>query len=141
MMRTKSIPAGSKTRSETTPKTNTAPNQASNTEAGHALPAGDRLHAQGMNDALEIMRILSHPLRLSILCRLIEEKEMTAGEIVNAESGHASQSQVSQYLNQMRRQGLIKSHKRGPYVYYSLADKRAHALIAALHQLYCKVGQ
>lgn len=93
-----------------------------------------------MAQALEMMKILSHPLRLSLLCRLIEEGEMSAGELVEAESDKASQSQISQYLGQLRDRGVVTARKDGHFVYYQISDPRTKALIAALHDLYCPEG-
>lgn len=92
----------------------------------------------GMILALEAIKALSHPLRLSILCSLIENDEMMAGDIVVKEAERASQSQVSQYLSTMKAQGLITDRRNGHNIYYRLADKRIAQLIATLHQLYCR---
>lgn len=95
------------------------------------------LRDKNMQEALEILKIMGHPLRLSILCRLIEQGEMGAGEIVEAEQNQASQSQISQYLNQLKNQGLIEGRREGHYLYYRIADSRIKKLIQTLHQLYC----
>ena len=94
---------------------------------------------KGMKEALSVLKTLSHPLRLSILCTLIEEGETLAGDIVAHEGDVASQSQVSQYLSQMKKQGLIKDRRDGHYIYYSIADRRIETLMASLHKLYCGV--
>lgn len=97
--------------------------------------------AQGMTQALDMMKIMSHPLRLSILCALIEHREMSAGEIVErirAETpAKANQSQISQYLGQLREHGLITGRKEGQFIYYRIGDPRVKKLIALLHDLYC----
>ena len=92
---------------------------------------------QNMQEALKMLKILSHPLRLSILCNLIEREEMSAGDIVIAESDRASQSQVSQYLNALKKESLIESRRDGHFQYYRIADKRVEALVNTLHKLFC----
>ncbi len=90
-----------------------------------------------MTHVLKILKILNHPVRLSILCHLIEKKEMTAGEIVEQEAEFASQSQTSQYLGLLREEGLVSCRKQGQFVIYSLADDDIKELIATFHRLYC----
>lgn len=92
---------------------------------------------RGMAQAMDALKLLTHPLRLSILCHLMEDGELSAGDIVDRESHRASQSQISQYLNKMRIQGLISARRDGHYIYYTLADKRIRTMIQTLHKLYC----
>lgn len=93
--------------------------------------------AQNMEEALKMLKILAHPLRLSILCTLIECGEMSAGEIVESESAKASQSQISQYLNALKKEGLIDSRRDGHYQYYRITDKRVKTIVETLHKLFC----
>ncbi|MDD3021679.1 MAG: metalloregulator ArsR/SmtB family transcription factor [Alphaproteobacteria bacterium] len=90
-----------------------------------------------MTRVLRILKILNHPVRLSILCHLIEKGEMTAGEIVEQESEFASQSQTSQYLGLLREEGLVATRKKGQFVIYSLAAEDIRELIETFHRLYC----
>jgi DNA-binding transcriptional ArsR family regulator len=92
----------------------------------------------GMGDALEVIKVISHPLRLSLLCALIDRGEMSAGDLVDSHRVLGSQSQVSQYLSQMRDLGLIAIRRDGHYIYYTLADTRVKKLVKTLHDLYCR---
>jgi len=92
---------------------------------------------KNMGDALTAIKILSHPLRLSILCHLIERGEMSAGEIVEQEKSHASQSQISQYLQKLRKEKIVTMRKEGLFVYYTIACPKIRQIIALLHELYC----
>lgn len=87
--------------------------------------------------ATEILKLLSHPVRLSILCDLIEQGEMNAGDIVAAEGSRASQSQVSQYLAEFRRRKLVKVRKEGQQVFYTIAAPDVKAILKTLHDIYC----
>jgi|JI10StandDraft_1071094.scaffolds.fasta_scaffold220159_2 DNA-binding transcriptional ArsR family regulator len=98
----------------------------------------NRAYEEGMKEALKMLKIMGHPLRLSILCRLIENGEMNAGDIVAAEQEKASQSQISQYLNALRKQGLIESRRDGHFLYYRISDKRVKEIMKTLHKLYCR---
>jgi DNA-binding transcriptional ArsR family regulator len=90
-----------------------------------------------MTEVLRVLKVLNHPVRLSILCNLIEKGEMSAGEIVVQEERLASQSQTSQYLKILKDEGLVTSRKEGQFVLYSLASEEVKVLIATLHELYC----
>lgn len=82
-----------------------------------------------------IIKQLSHPQRLLILCSLVEG-EKSVGDIEDACG--ASQSAVSQFLKGMRLEGLIASRRDGKQVYYQIADKRILELIKSLYQIFCK---
>lgn len=92
------------------------------------------LRQQSENVAV-LMKQLSHPQRLLILCSLADG-EKSVGEI--EEACGASQSAVSQFLKGMRLEGLIDFRREGKLVYYKIVDKRVLALIKALYKIYCK---
>jgi len=85
-----------------------------------------------------LLKLLSHPVRLSILCNLIHNGEMSVGEIVDAEGGAAGQSQISQFLGKMRSEDLIKSRKEGQTVYYEIKSPEAQKVVKAVYSIYCK---
>lgn len=90
-----------------------------------------------LGKAVALMKVLGHPLRLSILCNLIHNGEMTAGELVNAEAPHFSQSQVSQYLAILREMGYVKTQREGQVIRYSIQDKSVKKLVETLYSMYC----
>ncbi len=92
---------------------------------------------EDMKDVLKAIKTLNHPVRLSILCNLLEKGEMSAGEIVEHEKKLSSQSQVSQYLKQLREQDYIKSRKEGLHVYYKISSPQMCALIKKMHEIFC----
>lgn len=81
-----------------------------------------------------LLKQLSHPQRLLILCGLAEG-EKTVGEIEN--TCGASQSAVSQFLKGMRLEGLIEARRDGKQVYYKIVDKRVLTLIRSLYLIFC----
>lgn len=91
-----------------------------------------------MKNALDVLKTLNHPVRLSILCNLIECDEMSAGEIVEQEQELASQSQVSQYLKMLRENGYVETRKDGQFVYYRISSPEIKQLITKMHELFCK---
>lgn len=90
-----------------------------------------------MKEALDVIKTLNHPVRLSILCNLIEKGEMSAGEIVEQEKSLASQSQVSQYLRHLKEQKYITARKDGQFVHYTIASDKIRKLIREMHKLFC----
>lgn len=86
-------------------------------------------------DVAALLKLLSHPQRLLILCSLAEG-EKSVGEI--EEACEASQSAVSQFLKNMRLEGLIDSRRDGKQVYYSIVDPRVFELMKSLYVIFCR---
>lgn len=82
-----------------------------------------------------LLKSLAHPQRLLILC-FLSEGPKTVGELERICG--ASQSAVSQFLQRMKRDGLVSSKRRGLFVYYRLTDQRVMKLTKALHSIYCR---
>lgn len=85
-------------------------------------------------EAADLLKALSNPQRLRVMCLLVEG-ERTVGEI-NAEVD-LSQSALSQHLAVLREGGLVQTRKEAQSVYYSVADGPVHQLIQTLHDIYC----
>ncbi|PKO88423.1 MAG: ArsR family transcriptional regulator [Betaproteobacteria bacterium HGW-Betaproteobacteria-12] len=79
-------------------------------------------------------KAIAHPLRLAILC-LLGDSEHSVGDICQALG--SSQPNISQHLNQLHNQHLLKSRKEANFVYYSIADQRLQQIIAMLQKIYC----
>jgi DNA-binding transcriptional ArsR family regulator len=92
---------------------------------------------ENLDQAVSLLKLLSHPVRLSILCNLIHNGEMSVTEIVAAEEGTAGQSQISQFLAKMRSEGLVKTRKQAQTVYYEIDSSHAKRLVQALYEIYC----
>lgn len=86
-------------------------------------------------DVAALLKQLSHPQRLLILCSMAEG-EKSVGEI--EEACGASQSAVSQFLKGMRLEGLIESRREGKQVFYKIVDERVFELIKSLYLIFCK---
>ena len=82
-----------------------------------------------------LLKQLSHPQRLLIMCSLVEGEKSVA-EI--EEACGASQSAVSQFLKHMRLHGLIESRRQGKQVYYKILDDRILKLMKSLYDIFCK---
>ena len=88
--------------------------------------------------AVKLLKSLSHPSRLMILCQLAEG-EKTVGDL--QQHSHLSQSAFSQHLGRLRKQKWVKARKEGLYVYYSIADAKIAKVLAVLHEMYCSGSQ
>ena len=82
-----------------------------------------------------MMKAIAHPQRLMILCHL-SEGEKNVGEILAL--CEISQSQLSQFLNRMQREKLLKVRKDGQFSYYSIADKNLIKLIQSMQKIFCE---
>ena len=81
-----------------------------------------------------ILKALSHPVRLKILCHIME-KERSVNELT--EFCGISQSAMSQFLNRMKNEGVVVSRREHNFMYYSVADKKLARLLQALKEIYC----
>jgi len=82
-----------------------------------------------------LLKSISHPIRLKILC-LLQEKELTVGEIRNeVETTHAN---ISQHLSILRNQGVIDFRKDSNYIYNRITDHRITELMKTMRTLFCQ---
>jgi DNA-binding transcriptional ArsR family regulator len=91
---------------------------------------------QRAGDAAQLLKLLANETRLLILCRLVTEREMSAGAIVAAAG--LGQSAVSQHLARLRDDGLVATRRDGQTIHYRIADKNVARIIALLKDIYCR---
>lgn len=82
----------------------------------------------------QVMKSLSHPVRLKILCALLDSK---MGVLELADFCQISQPAMSQFLKRLKNEGILDSHKEQTFVYYEVKDKRLVQLLKTLKKLYC----
>ena len=88
-----------------------------------------------IKDVAALLKTMSHPIRLKILC-LLQEKEMAVGDI--REEVKTTNANVSQHLSILRNQGIVSSRKDANFIYNKIGDKRVLELIAKMRDLFCK---
>ena len=88
------------------------------------------------DEAAEVMKALSNPARLRILCALLPG-ERCVGEL--EEMLGASQSYVSGQLARMRSEGLVSCDREGRTIRYRLADPRVGPILERLYEVFCPV--
>lgn len=101
-----------------------------------ALPAAMEKLEQRAGDAAQMLKLLANETRLLILCRLVSEREMSAGAIVSAIG--LGQSAVSQHLAKLRDDNLVTTRRDAQTIYYRIADKNVARIIALLKDIYCR---
>jgi DNA-binding transcriptional ArsR family regulator len=81
-----------------------------------------------------LLKELAHGQRLQMLCHLVS-KERSVTELTALCS--TSQSRVSQFLAQMRKDGLVSARRDGKFVFYRIEDARIARLIRSLRTIFC----
>ncbi len=82
-----------------------------------------------------MLKGLANPHRLALICHLMEGPR-SVGELV--ERTGLTQSNASQHLAVLRRQGLVATKRKAQTVYYSLASRPVRQVVQVLHRQYCR---
>ena len=69
----------------------------------------------------EILKAISHPVRLAILKGLMENGPTCVGDLETGREDIVT-AVVSQHLNKIKSVGILKSKRKGTSVFYSLND-------------------
>lgn len=93
----------------------------------------DKLRAKAQT-ATNYMKLLSHPSRLMVLCRLAEGEACVS----HLESQvDLSQSALSQHLARMRAEGIVDTRRQGQQIYYYISDEYVLKMLRALQGIFC----
>jgi len=84
--------------------------------------------------AAELLRSLSHPQRLLVLCALGAEEKSVA-EL--RQQLDIEQVPMSQQLMRLRADGLVEARRVGTTVYYRITRPEVLTVIEALHSAFC----
>jgi ArsR family transcriptional regulator len=92
----------------------------------------DMIPASG--EAVELLRSLSHPQRLLVLCALGNEERSVAElrELLDID-----QVPMSQQLMRLRADGLVEARREGTTVHYRITRPEVLIVIEALHSAFC----
>jgi len=82
-----------------------------------------------------LMKMLSAPNRLLILCQLVDS-EKSVGQLCDLLE--VKPPSMSQQLSLLRREGLINARRQGQSIFYSISDERLLSLLSFLYENYCK---
>ena len=84
--------------------------------------------------AADLLRSLSHPQRLLVLCALGEQERSVAD--LREELG-IEQVPMSQQLMRLRADGLVEARREGTTVFYRIARPEVLTVVSALHSAFC----
>ncbi|MEX2978018.1 ArsR/SmtB family transcription factor [Serratia fonticola] len=87
------------------------------------------------NAAATLLKAMSNPCRLLILCMLVDAPGTSAGELALATG--LSPSATSQHLAKMREEGLIESTRDRQRINYSIKNSAVQQVIGTLKAIYC----
>lgn len=93
---------------------------------------------ENAEEAASVLRALSNPSRLMILCFLVEA-ERTVSEIEVALG--LSQAYVSQQLARLREEGIVAATRDGRMMRYRLSDPRIAPVIEVLYEQFCRSSE
>jgi ArsR family transcriptional regulator len=93
------------------------------------MTAAAATKVENVQEAALVLRALSNPSRLMILC-FLTEAERTVGEI--EEALDMGQAYVSQQLARLRDEGIVSATRDGRRMRYRLSDPRIAPVIAVL---------
>ncbi len=102
-------------------------------ENSSAAPENDELSVLA-GEAAAMLKALSNPNRLMILC-VLAEGECSVGELQKRIA--LGQSALSQHLALLRAEDLVSTKRHSQSIIYSLADSKARKVIELLHSMYC----
>ncbi len=85
-------------------------------------------------DACRLMKVLSNPDRLMLLCQLAQGKH-NVGELEAALG--IVQPTLSQQLTVLREEALVSTRREGKNIYYRIDSPQAQAVIRTLYQQFC----
>lgn len=92
---------------------------------------------QNAGRAAKLMKALSNPHRLLVLCHLAEG-ERSVGELGALLS--IGQSALSQHLARLRADGLVKTRRDRQTIHYSLDGEASLRVMKTLYEIYCRDG-
>lgn len=81
-----------------------------------------------------LLRTLSHPARLMIVCTLVEG-EYSVGQLEEELDIH--QPSLSQQLTVLRDAGIVETRREAKQIFYRLTEAKAARLVAALYTIFC----
>lgn len=100
----------------------------------HTLIDLDAMHV-GAQEACALMKVLSNPDRLMLLCEL-SDGERNVGELEEALG--IVQPTLSQQLAVLRTEDLVSTRRDGKNIYYQIASTEALAVMQVLYAQFCE---
>ncbi|HHV27850.1 winged helix-turn-helix transcriptional regulator [Anaerosalibacter bizertensis] len=83
-----------------------------------------------LEEKADVLKAISHPVRLCIVRRLLKEGEKNVTEMQNCLE--APQSTVSQHLSRLKAAGIIEGRREGIEIYYKLINKDVEKILKSI---------
>lgn len=93
---------------------------------------------ENAQEVAAILKQLSNPFRLMILCCL-SESELTVGDL-NLRID-LSQSALSQHLAKLRDSNIVTTRREAQTIFYRIANPTIEELLRVLHEKFCRDTQ
>ena len=93
-----------------------------------------KLNDLQVETATETLKSVAHPIRMKILCYLMEG-EKNVGEIEKRFG--STISNISQHLTVLRKANIINRRKEANFMFYSLRNDSIHKLMETLKNNFC----
>ncbi len=90
-----------------------------------------------LDDAAELMRVMGHPIRLSLI-RAIANNELSVGEIESVTG--VSQPTLSQQLAVLRKAEMVQTRRQAKQIFYSLSAERLEKITCFMCHLAGQMG-
>jgi len=90
--------------------------------------------ASRAGEVANLLKTLSHPARLMIVCTLVEG-EYSVGALEEKVDVH--QPHLSQHLTVLRGSGIVETRREGKQIFYNLTEEKTALLVAALYDIFC----
>jgi ArsR family transcriptional regulator len=88
-------------------------------------------------EASAFLKALASPIRLLVLCNLIDG-EQSSGEL--AERLGISHPNLSQHLAKLRAEGFVDTRRTATTITYRIAEPKVKAIILTMHEMFCAEG-
>ncbi len=95
------------------------------------------INKEKFEKAAYILKAVAHPTRLAIIQLLDAQENLMVNEI--CETLKCEQSLISHHLINMKLRGILKSHKDGLNVYYSLKEREITNLLTCIENCSCNM--
>jgi ArsR family transcriptional regulator, virulence genes transcriptional regulator len=86
-------------------------------------------------EAAGLLKALANEKRLMILCKLLEQGEMSVQPL--CEEVDLSQSALSQHLARMREEKIVDFRRVGQTIYYRVSSPNVNRILKTLKSIYC----
>lgn len=86
------------------------------------------------SEVAALLKTLSHPVRLMLVCTLVEG-EYSVGTL--EEQIGIGQPTLSQQLGVLREAGIVETRREAKQIFYRLTEASAAQLVGALYTIFC----